>query len=59
MADAHTIEDLAAELGRPLPEVLEAARHFTTKPGALLNTEVPDTVASRLRAYFADEIPGA
>ncbi|MFJ4151973.1 hypothetical protein ACIP10_30980 [Streptomyces galbus] len=38
-----------------VPEALEAAKHFTTKPGALLDGEVPDTVASRLTAYFKDE----
>ncbi|MCX5000969.1 hypothetical protein [Streptomyces longwoodensis] len=54
-SDPRNIETLASDLGVSVPEVLEAAKHFTTKPGALLDGEVPDTVASRLTAYFNDE----
>lgn len=54
-SEPHSIEALANDLGVSVPEVLEAAKHFTTKPGALLSGEVPDTVASRLTAYFNDE----
>lgn len=54
-SDSRSIETLADDLGVSVSEVLDAAKHFTTKPGALLDGEVPDTVASRLTAYFSDE----
>jgi hypothetical protein len=53
--DSRSIEDLADDLGVSVPEVLEAAKLFTTKPSALLVSEVPGRVASRLTAYFSDE----
>lgn len=54
-SNSRTIEALANDLGVTVPEVLEAAKNFTTKPGALLDGEVPNTVASRLTAFFSDE----
>ncbi|GAA4824297.1 hypothetical protein [Streptomyces ziwulingensis] len=54
-SDSHNIESLASDLGVSVPEVLEVAKCFTTAPGALLDGEVPEKVASRLTAYFNAE----
>lgn len=52
---ARTVEQLASDLGVTVQEVVEAAKHFTTTPGALLEGAVPPKVASRVEAYFATE----
>ncbi|MGW8702369.1 hypothetical protein ACWGOK_36515 [Streptomyces eurythermus] len=54
MSDSRAVETLANDLGVSVPELLETAKQFTTKPGALLDGPAPDTVASRLTAYFTD-----
>ncbi|GHJ34236.1 hypothetical protein ACFV4E_22495 [Streptomyces hygroscopicus] len=53
--DHRTVEDLAADLGKTVPEVLEVAKSFTTQPGALLEGPVPTKVASRIEAYFTEK----
>jgi hypothetical protein len=51
----RSIEALAADLGVTVPEVLEAAKNFSTQPGTLLEGPVPPKVASRIEAYLATE----
>jgi hypothetical protein len=52
---SSTIEDLAADLGKPVTEVLEVAKHFTTQPCHFLSTEVPANVESRIRAWYQED----
>lgn len=53
--EPRSVQTLAADLDVTVPEVLEAAKHFTTQPGALLEGPVPPKVASRIVAYLAGE----
>ncbi|MEV5433913.1 hypothetical protein [Streptomyces sp. NPDC052701] len=52
--EIRTIEDLAADLAKPLPEVLEVAKNFTTQPGRLF-TEVPPRVENLVRAWYQED----
>lgn len=51
----RTLKELAADLGKPIAEVLEVAKHFTTQPGSLLTAKVPDNVESRIRAWYQED----
>ena len=54
--ESRSVEDLAADLHVTVPEVLEAAKNFTTQPGALLDGPVPPKVASRIEAYLVTDM---